>query len=157
MSSYKQILYHIVFCTKKRNATLSLEHSEVLYKYIWGIIKQKKSVLYRINGMEDHIHILSSLHPSIALADYVRDIKRATSTWLSSSGLFPYFSGWAEGYAAFTYTWRDKEKVENYIRKQREHHKGISFEEEYKKLLAEFDIEIDDRYLPGFSSHPRRG
>ncbi len=147
MSSYKQILYHIVFCTKNREATLSLEHSEVLYRYIWGIIKQKDGILYRINGMEDHIHILSDLHPSVALADYVRDIKRATSGWLGTSEFFPYFRGWADGYGAFTYTWRDREMIINYIRNQRIHHKRFSFEEEYKKLLDEFEIEIDERYF----------
>jgi len=148
MSSYKQILYHIVFCTKNREVTLPLEHSEVLYKYIWGIIKQKNGVLYRINGMEDHIHILSDLHPSIALADYVRDIKRSTSGWLADSELFPDFKGWGEGYGAFTYTWRDKEVIINYIRNQQEHHKHFSYEDEYRKLLKEFDIEINERFFP---------
>ncbi|MCC8199015.1 MAG: IS200/IS605 family transposase [Tannerellaceae bacterium] len=145
MSSYKQLLYHIVFCTKHREATLKLEHSEVLYKYIWGIIKQKKGVLYHINGMEDHIHILSDLDPSIALADYVRDIKRASSGWLASSDLFPDFKGWAEGYGAFSYTWRDKEIIINCIRNQRIHHQDATFEEEYRKLLNEFKIEIDEK------------
>lgn len=148
MSSYKQILYHIVFCTKHREPSLSLENSEELYKYIWGIIRGKNGVLYRINGMDDHIHILSDLHPSNALSDYVRDIKRATSGWLAASDRFPHFKGWAEGYGAFTYTWRDKEMVINYIRNQREHHKCFTFEEEYRKLLEEFDIEIDERYFP---------
>ncbi|MCD7901635.1 MAG: IS200/IS605 family transposase [Bacteroides sp.] len=147
MSSYKQILYHIVFCTKNREATLNFEHSELLYKYIWGIIKAKNGVLFRINGMEDHIHLLSDLHPSIALADYVRDIKRASSGWLADSEYFPDFKGWAEGYAAFTYTWRDKEMVMNYIRNQREHHKEFSFEEEYRKVLEEFEVTIDEKYF----------
>lgn len=148
MSSYKQILYHIIFGTKNREATLSLEHSDILYKYIWSIIGQKNGVLYHINGMEDHIHILSDLHPSIALADYVRDIKRATSGWLAASELFPDFKGWAEGYGAFTYTWRDREKIINYIRNQREHHKSYSYEDEYRRLLKEFDIKIDERFFP---------
>lgn len=93
MSSYRQILYHIVFRTKDSLKTLNLENSEELYKYIWGIIKSRDGVLYRINGMEDHIHILSDLHPSIALADYVRDIKTASSIWLKASGKFQKFEG----------------------------------------------------------------
>ncbi|MCD7976844.1 MAG: IS200/IS605 family transposase [Tannerellaceae bacterium] len=147
MASYKQILYHIVFCTKHREPTLPLEHSEMLYKYIWGIIKQKNGVLYRIGGMEDHIHILSDLSPSIALAEYIRDIKRASSGWLAASALFPGFKGWAEGYGAFSYAWRDKETVLNYIRNQRIYHKQTSFEEEYRNLLNEFNIEIDEKYF----------
>jgi len=147
MSSYRQILYHLIFRTKYSQKVLNLEHSEDLYKYIGGIIKNKKCFLYRINGMEDHIHILSDLHPSIALADYMRDIKTATSIWIKDSGNFPGFMGWADGYAALTYALRDKEMIINYIKNQREHHKSNTFEEEYRKLLNEFGIEIDERYF----------
>ena len=75
MSAYRQILYHIVFRTKGSEKTINKEHSTDLKRYIWGIIKNKKCVLFRINCMEEHIHILSDLHPSIALADYVKEIK----------------------------------------------------------------------------------
>ena len=148
MSSYHQILYHIVFRTKDSLKTLNLKNSEELYKYIWGIVKGKNCVLYRINGMEDHIHILSDLHPSIALADYVRDIKTASSIWIKTSGKFQNFNGWADGYAAFTYAYRDKETITNYIKNQREHHLTISFEEELRKLLIEHEIEINEKYSP---------
>ncbi|WP_394801111.1 transposase [Niabella ginsengisoli] len=63
--SYRQILYHIVFATKYRHATIPEEHCDALYKYIWNVIKNKRSVLYRINGVENHIHILTDIHPSI--------------------------------------------------------------------------------------------
>jgi len=147
MSSYRQILYHIVFRTKDSQKTLNLENSEELYKYIWGIIKGKNGVLYRINGMEDHIHILSDLHPSITLADYLRDMKTASSIWLKESGKFPQFNGWADGYAAFTYSYSDKETVINYIKNQREHHKTITFEEELRKLLTEHGVEINENFF----------
>jgi len=62
--------------------SISQKNVSSLYKYIWGIIKNKKGKLYRINGMEDHIHILSDLHPSVSLADYIKTIKVATSLWL---------------------------------------------------------------------------
>jgi putative transposase len=80
-----------------------------------GIIRNKNCFLYRINGMEDHLHILCDLHPTIALADYVRDIKTSSSIWLKHPGKFPEFKGWADGYAALTYGWRDKEKIASYI------------------------------------------
>ena len=66
MSAYRQIPYHIVFRTKGSEKTIRQEHRKDLYQYIWGIIKNKNCVLFQINGMEDHIHILSDLHPSIA-------------------------------------------------------------------------------------------
>ncbi len=148
MTSFRQILYHIIFRTKNSERTLPLSESEELYRYIWGIIKNKNGTLLRINGMEDHIHIFSDLHPSISLADYVREIKTSSSLWLKSDSKFPAFSGWAEGYAALTYAWRDKDVIVDYIKNQREHHKQVDFAMEYRCLLAEHGITIDERYFP---------
>ena len=147
MSSYHQIIYQIIFRTKLSQKTLKPEHNNLLFKYIWGIIKNKNCHLYRINGMEDHIHILTDLHPGIALADFVRDIKTASSIWLKDSGYFPKFTGWGDGYAALTYSFWDKDKLINYIKNQQEHHKIETFEEEYRRLLEEHNIKIDDRYF----------
>jgi putative transposase len=100
MSSYRRILYHLVFRTKYSRKNLIPEHSKELYAYLMGIIRNKHCFLYRINGMEDHLHILCELHPSIALADFMRDMKTSSSIWLKQSGKFPKFTGWADGYAA---------------------------------------------------------
>lgn len=148
MSSYRQILYHIVFRTKDSRRSLPQENIRELFVYVNGIIKAKHCVLHRINGMEDHIHILSDLHPSIALADYVKDIKISTSVWLKQNEHFPLFDGWSEGYAALTYSWNDREKIVNYIKRQQEHHKRVSYTEELRKELQEQGVKIDDRYFP---------
>lgn len=103
--------------------------------------------MYRINGTENHIHILSSLHPTIALSDYIREMKTATNKWIKESGCFPHFTSWAEGYCALSCTYRDKETIENYIKNQKEHHRKIYFEDEYKALLQEFEIKFDERYV----------
>ena len=147
MSTYRQILYHIVFRTYKNQKTLKLQYDKELYLYIFGIIKNKGCFLYRINGMEDHIHILSDLHPSIALADYMRDIKTATSIWLKENKNYPNFKGWAEGYAAFTCGFDDKENLVNYIKNQREHHKSYSFDDEYRSLMLEYGIVFNEKYF----------
>jgi REP element-mobilizing transposase RayT len=148
MSSYRQILYHLIFRTKDSRKALVQEHSRELYDYVMGIIKNKNCFLYRINGMEDHLHILSDLHPTIALADYMRDIKTSSSIWLRQSGKFPEFDGWADGYAALTYSWKDKDMIVNYIKNQQEHHKQESFNDELRKLLIEYGIEMDERFFP---------
>ena len=147
MSSYRQILYQIVFRTKNSLKTLDLDYSDELFKYIWGIIEKKNCHLYRINCMEEHVHILSDLHPSIALADYVRDIKTATSIMLKDSKNFSNFSGWADGYAAITYSAWDKNKIIDYIKNQQVHHKNETFEDEYRRLLEENSITIDERFF----------
>ena len=74
MSTYTQILYQIIFSTKNREQTLVAEHRKELFKYIWGILQNKKCHLYQMNGVEDHLHIFTHLHPSVALADLIKDI-----------------------------------------------------------------------------------
>jgi putative transposase len=145
--SYRQIFYQIVFGTKNRQATIEETNCEELYKYIWGIINKKKCKLYRINGVEDHIHIFSDLHPTVALADYIKDIKVASSLWMKESKKFPKFKGWQDSYGAFTYSIREKDMIINYIKNQKEHHKVEVFYDEYKRLLIENGIEFDEKYL----------
>ena len=147
MNSYRQILYHIVFCTYDRNNTLPIDKHEELYKYIWGIIKNRNGVLYQINGMENHIHILSDLHPTTSLADFIKDIKTGSNLWMKASGNFPVFSSWAAGYAALTYSFKDKNTIVNYIRNQKEHHKKNTFEDEYRIMLTEAGVEWNEKYL----------
>ena len=148
MGSYRQVFYHIVFGTKYRAPVIDPIHEQELHKYTWGIIKNKGCILYRINGMEDHIHILSDLHPSISLADYVKSIKLASSLWMKETGKFPNFRGWADGYGAFTCSIHEKDRVVNYIRNQKTHHKNELFADEFKRLLTENKIVFEEKYLP---------
>jgi REP element-mobilizing transposase RayT len=147
MGTYRQIYYQIVFGTKYRKPTLTRAYDEELYKYISGIIRNQKCKLYRINGIEDHIHIMSDLHPTICLSDYIKVIKVASSIWMKESGKFPEFEGWQDGYGAFTYSIREKDMIINYIKKQKEHHKVENFYGEFKRLLEENGIEFDEKYL----------
>jgi putative transposase len=147
MASFRQIYYHIVFGTKSHKPTLVDEFSEEVYKYIWGIIKNKNCKLYRINGSRDHLHILSDLHPSLALADFIKEIKISSSVWIKNHGKFSNFEGWAEGYAGFTISHNDRSRIIEYIKCQKEHHKTETFLDEYKRLLIESGIEFDEKYL----------
>jgi len=147
MSTYRQIYYQIVFGTKHRKPTISRTYDSDLYNYISGIIKNKNCKLYDINGIEDHIHIMSDLHPNESLSEYVKSIKIASNLWMSESGYFPAFEGWQSGYGAFTYSVREREMLLNYIKNQKEHHKSESFYDEFKRLLIENEIEFDEKYL----------
>jgi REP element-mobilizing transposase RayT len=119
-----------------------------LYGYITGIIKNKNSHLYRINGIENHLHILTDMHPSIAPADFMREIKASSSLWMKNSTLFPLFIGWEEGYGSFTCSYKDLSNLIEYIKNQEEHHKKVTFEEEYRKILLESGITPDEKYFP---------
>jgi len=147
MSTYTQIIYHLVFSTKKRRKTLTQSNQTELYKYIWGILTKKKCHLYRINGMEDHLHIALHLHPSIALSSLIKDIKLATSQHIKDYGLFKNFDGWQRGYGAFSYSFKDKDNLINYVKNQEENHKVITFREEFISLLNDHGVEFDEKYL----------
>lgn len=120
---------------------------EKLYSFISGILKNKECHLYRINGVEDHLHIATHIHPSVALANLVKDIKLASTDFIKETKLFPNFTGWQVGYGAFTYSIGAKENLIRYIMNQKKHHKIKTFKEEYIDLLKECKIEFDERYL----------
>ena len=148
MSSYRQHLYHIVFRTKDSLPTIRQNNAHELYSYITGITRQKNSHLYRINGVENHLHILTDMNPSIAPIDFVKDIKVSSSIWMKRSKLFPAFNGWAIGYGSFTCSYMDINRLIEYIKNQHEHHQRISFEEEYRKLLLDYGITPDENFFP---------
>jgi REP-associated tyrosine transposase len=147
VSTYTQIFYQIVFGTRHRERTLIKRDRAELFKYIAGLLEKKNCHLYRINGVEDHLHILTHLHPSVALAELVKDIKLASTSHIKKKLLFPDFGGWQDGYGAFTYSIEAKDNLIEYIKSQEEHHRIKTFEEEYIELLKEHHIEFEEKYL----------
>lgn len=145
--SYTTSYYHIVFRTFRSEPTISIEHEKELYAYIYGIAKNLRCQTYRIGGMPDHIHIFVSLPPSLSLASFVQRIKTESSKWLKTNPNFPRFCGWGHEYAGFSYGVRDKGMIVGYIMKQKEHHRKITFAEEYRAFLMENKITIDERYF----------
>jgi len=146
MSTYTQILYQIVFSTKHRERTMIKKDRPELFQYIAGLLKKKNCHLYRINGVEDHLHIVTDLHPSVSLADLVKDIKLSTTKLIKEKIIFPNFGGWQAGYGAFTYHIDAKNNLIEYAKNQEEHHRIKTFEEEYRELLREHRIEFDEKY-----------
>ena len=124
-----------------------LSESEKLYRYMWGVLKNKKCKLYQLNGTENHLHIVTHVHPSVSVSSLVKDLKVSSSAWIKDSRVFPNFVGWQEGYGAFTYHISQKEMIVNYVKNQRTHHKIKTFREEFIELLKEHGIEFDEKYL----------
>lgn len=147
MSTYTQIYYHIVFSTKDRQPVLRPSRREDLFRYVWGIIKNHDGHLYRINGVDDHVHILSDLHPRVCLADLAKAIKTGSPKWIKDNGVFPDSGHWQDGYGALTLSHSDRDAVIEYVKQQEEHHKRTSFADEYRELLKRAGIEFDERYL----------
>lgn len=102
MSTYAQLIYHIVFSTKNREFTMIKDHKKRLFGFIHQLLTNKKCHLYRINGVEDHLHILTHVHPTIAIAALIKDIKLASDDFIDKEAIFPKFKGWQDGYGAFS-------------------------------------------------------
>ncbi len=147
MSTFTQIYYHIVFSTKDRVPALAADKREELFRYTWGILKNHQSHLYRINGVEDHVHILASLHPTACLSNLVKEIKLGTSEWIKSKKAMPLFTHWQDGYGAFTVSHSDRDAVIEYIKGQEEHHKTLSFKDELREFLIKHGVKFDEKYL----------
>ena len=115
--------------------------------YITGIIKNKGQKLLAINGMPDHIHILVSIEPDMPVSGLVREIKKHSTDFINGNSLAPVKFNWQEGYGAFSYSNSQIPGVVKYIHNQEEHHSVKTFQEEYMKMLNDFQIEYDEKYL----------
>ena len=145
--SYTKLLYHIVLRTYRSKQTINTNHERELYGYMMGIIERKGGKLYRIGGMPDHIHLLLSLPTTQDVASFVQELKKSTNRWLKANPNFPDFYRWSKEYAAFTYAEKDKNMIVNYIKGQKEHHRKVSFQEEYRSFLVENAIIIKEDYF----------
>ena len=144
--SYVQILVHAVVRTYKSENTLPTDgRIKFLYQIIWGIIKNKGGYLYRINSVSDHVHLLFTMPPIISISDFMKAIKASSSKIIKTKEGFENFKSWGEGYAALSYSLRDKDKIAKYIINQQEHHKEVNFKEEYKAFIQEMRLEFNER------------
>lgn len=100
-----------------------------------------------INGMPDHVHILIGMKPNCCLSDLVREIKKATNSFIAEKKYTRYLFSWQEGYGAFSYSHSALDNVIKYIKDQKKHHEVKSFKEEYKDFLIKFNIDHKDEYL----------
>ena len=146
-NTFTQLDYHIVFSTKDRRPVLDSTRREELYRYIWGAHKNMGCKLHRIGGVEDHVHIFASLPTTLCIADFVKEVKTEATKWIKHEGVFPEFTSWQDGYGAFTVSQEHRDAVITYIKDQPDHHRGVSFVEEYKRLLTQAGISFDEQYL----------
>ena len=135
-------LFHIVFTTKDRKNTLVNRNVEELYRYLWNRLKYKGCYLYRIGGIENHVHLLVDVSPTISLSALVNDLKANSSAWLKASGSFPAFESWSRGYYAGSISFKDRDSVIEYIKSQRIHHLGQSCEVELESLCGAIGMKM---------------
>lgn len=145
--SLSKLYVHIIFHTKYNRDLIQSEVETELYAYIGGIIKANGSIPIKINGTENHIHILTTMSKNIALAKFVEEIKRNSSRWIKTKGEQYRDFAWQGGYAGYSVSQSVVEKVERYIDNQKEHHKVVLFQDEYVKFLNEYEVDYDENFL----------
>ena len=137
MSTVKS-LYHIVINTKNREMTIPEENKRQAYAYIYGVLRNRRCKLLRMNGIPNHIHLLVSMPAEESLSDLLREVKRSSSIWMQSHPeMFPRFHGWGKGYYAFSCGVREVAAIVDYIKGQESHHGVQSYDDEMKVMAID--------------------
>ena len=145
--SLSKLYAHIVFHTKKNQDLIKQDVEKELYAYLGGILKSTKSVPIAINGIEDHVHILCVMSKNIALADLIEELKKNSSRWIKTKGNQYKDFAWQGGYGGFSVSQSKVDVVKSYIENQKEHHKTVTFKEEYIRFLKEYGIDYNEDFL----------
>jgi REP element-mobilizing transposase RayT len=148
-NTFSSLNYHLVFSTKNREPWLTDEVRARLWPYLGGIARENKMKALQIGGVADHVHVLVSIPPALAVSKAVQLLKGGSSHWLKET--FPELAAfsWQDGYGVFSVSQSQLRTVERYIEGQEEHHRLKSFAEEYRAFLTRHGIEFDERYLLG--------
>lgn len=145
--SLSNVVIHLVFSTKNRERLITPGLEAELYPYLATVLRTFKSPSLAINGTADHLHVLLTLARTIAIADLVEELKTDTSKWMKTKGRQFRNFHWQRGYGAFSVGQSQVPAVKRYIANQKEHHTGITFQEEYRKFLTSYGIQFDERYV----------
>ncbi len=146
-NTYTRLFTQFVFSVKGRENLIKESFRDELEKVMCGIINNHKCKAYAIYCNPDHTHILIGMHPVISPAKIMEQVKSGSSKWLNEKKYIPGKFSWQDGYGAFTYSKSQVDRVVKYIANQREHHKKLTFREEYLAFLKEFGVEFDGKYL----------
>ncbi len=146
-NTYTKIYIHYVFSTKDRRPIICSDFEDRLWSYLGGIAQKHQMIPICISGVVNHIHSLVLLPPTLCVAKGVQLLKGGSSKWLNDH-YFPDRSfKWQKGYGAFSVSESRVPAVVNYIRNQKEHHRGQTFKKEYLRFLREYHIAYDERYV----------
>lgn len=146
--SLSAVYIHLVFSTKERRPFLRNQPTrDALHAYLGGISKQLECPPIRIGGVEDHVHILARFGRTIAQAEWVKELKRVSNLWLKEQGQAYAGFQWQGGYADFSVSQSNLQQVMEYIARQEEHHRKMTFQDELRALLRKHDLEFDERYV----------
>ena len=144
--SYISIHTHLVFATKNRSPMIDSIWQDRLHEYLGGIVKRLDAFPQGIGGIEDHVHLLVGFKATHRLSDFMRELKKSSSTWVQNEIGLKKFA-WQDGYSAFSVSPTARPAVQRYIQNQEEHHRHKSLKEELIELLEKAGVEFDPKYL----------
>ncbi|MCX7049226.1 MAG: transposase [Candidatus Sumerlaeota bacterium] len=144
--SLAQLYTHLIFSTKCRIPLIDASISPKLWAYIGGILRNLDSPSIEIGGFQDHIHILYSQSKNYALKTVLEEIKKSSSKWIKTQGASYKKFYWQGGYGAFSVSPSRLESVRRYIRNQEAHHKKMTFQDEYRQFMKEYNLAFDEQY-----------
>lgn len=137
---------HIVFSTKLRRPFIASDVQPRLFEYLGGILRNHDCRLLAAGGMPDHVHLLVSIARTISIADTVRLVKSNSSGWIHEELRSTDFQ-WQHGYGAFSVSYSNLDQVRHYLANQEEHHRTVSFQDEFLEFLKRHDLTWDERYV----------
>ncbi|MCF8373223.1 MAG: IS200/IS605 family transposase [Bacteroidales bacterium] len=149
-NTYTQINIHAIFSVKGRENIITNHFNDRLHEYIAGILKTTKNYSLAVNGYKDHVHIFFEMTPNMSLSDIIRDVKANSSKWINKNNLVNGHFEWQVGYGAFSYSRSQRDGVIKYIMQQEKHHAQETFREEYLKILKDFEIPFEGKYVFDF-------
>jgi REP element-mobilizing transposase RayT len=145
-STYLSLHYHLVFATKNREPVIALPWRARLHEYLGGTVQGLGGFSQGVGGVADHVHLLVGLKATHCLADFLRELKKASSVWVHEQLEGPSFA-WQEGYSAFTVSPTARDSVRSYIANQEAHHRTRTYVEELTEMLRQAAVGFDPRYL----------
>ena len=146
-NTYTQIHIHVVFAVQNRLSLINKSWQDRLCQYVIGIIENHGHKVLSIGGMPDHVHILFGFRPTQSLSALMQNVKRDSSKWINENRFVMGSFSWQDGYGGFSYSKSQISQVANYIEKQEAHHSKRTFLEEYRKILSDFGLEYDEKYI----------
>ena len=145
--TYVNLLVHVIFSTKDRRPCIDAELQSRLFAFMGGVLRDIGAIPLIVNGTDDHVHQLVGLPSTRCVADVVRVVKANSSKWVHEEFSAHHEFGWQSGYAAFSVSQSNVDAVRHYIATQEEHHRTVTFQEEYLAFLKRHGIAYDERYV----------
>ena len=146
-NTYTQITIHSVFVVKGRENFITKDWRDHLHQYISGIITNKGAKSLAVGGWKDHVHILFGMPVTTCISDFMSAVKASSSSWINDQHYLKGKFQWQAGYGAFSFAKSQRDIVIKYITNQEEHHRTKTFKEEYIKMLNDFDVAYEEKYL----------